>query len=98
MTTHSTRELCPFALDHIEIEITFNFTQGAPAQGPSYSSGGQPAEPDDIEFVSVIAINNQLDKKMQEMLVEWSIDFLEDEGYDRACELAHEDIYKGPED
>lgn len=36
----------------IECEITFTFLKGAPEQGPSYASGGQPADPDEIEFVS----------------------------------------------
>lgn len=38
--------------------MTFNFTRGAPAQGPSYASGGQPADPDEIEFISVAPLCN----------------------------------------
>lgn len=34
-----------------ECEIVFTFLKGAPEQGPSYASGGQPADPDEIEFV-----------------------------------------------
>ena len=36
----------------IECEIAFTYLKGAPEQGPSYYSGGQPADPDEIEFVS----------------------------------------------
>lgn len=34
-----------------ECEINFTFLRGAPEQGPSYYSGGQPADPDEIEFI-----------------------------------------------
>ena len=36
----------------VELRITYNFTPGAPEQGPTYSSGGQPADPDEIDFLS----------------------------------------------
>ena len=32
-----------------EVEIEFNFVPGCPETGPSYSSGGEPATPDEIE-------------------------------------------------
>ena len=35
----------------LECKITFTFLKGAPAQGPNYYHGGQPADPDEIEFV-----------------------------------------------
>lgn len=37
----------------VDCEIVFSFTRGAPEQGPSYASGGQPADPHEIEFVKV---------------------------------------------
>lgn len=36
----------------VEAMVTFTYLKGAPEQGPSYASGGQPADPDEIEFVS----------------------------------------------
>ena len=39
-----------------EVECTYTVTWGAPAQGPSYSSGGQPADPDEIE-VTITAVD-----------------------------------------
>ena len=42
----------------IECEIAFTYLKGAPEQGPSYYSGGQPADPDEIEFVSAVQLVN----------------------------------------
>lgn len=36
----------------VEAMVTFTYLKGAPEQGSSYASGGQPADPDEIEFVS----------------------------------------------
>lgn len=36
----------------VELAITFDFHKAVREQGPSYSSGGQPAEPAFVEFVS----------------------------------------------
>jgi hypothetical protein len=33
--------------------ITFDIKRGVPAQGPSYASGGQPAEPAEIDYQQV---------------------------------------------
>jgi len=35
----------------VDVEVTFTYLKGAPEQGPSYYSGGQPADPDEIELV-----------------------------------------------
>lgn len=34
----------------IEVEVEFTSTPGCPEQGPTYSCGGQPAEPAEIEI------------------------------------------------
>jgi hypothetical protein len=98
MSTHKLKALCPFALDHIEVVITFNFTKGAPAQGATYYHGGLPADPDEIEFVSISPSHHILPPTMRTMLENWARDYLEDDGFEEACTLAHDDIYKGPED
>lgn len=36
----------------IDLEITFSFTPGAGATGPSYASGGDPDRAAEVEFVS----------------------------------------------
>jgi hypothetical protein len=33
--------------------ITFDIKRGVPAQGPSYASGGQPAEPAEINYLDI---------------------------------------------
>lgn len=36
-----------------EVRVTYSMTPGRPEQGPTYACGGQPAEPPEIEIVSV---------------------------------------------
>lgn len=36
----------------VEAMVTFTYLKGAPERGPSYANGGQPSDPDEIEFVS----------------------------------------------
>lgn len=48
-----------FTVDHmvgrreIELLVTYSVTPGRPETGPTYSCGGTPAEPDEVEIVSV---------------------------------------------
>jgi hypothetical protein len=35
----------------IEVTVSYLVTWGAPEQGPSYASGGQPADPDEIDDI-----------------------------------------------
>ena len=83
----------------IETEITFTYLKGAPEQGPSYYSGGQPADPDEIEFVSVLRLvdtkpapfNGAFADLEQDRLEMLALNWLEtDEGQELAC-LAVED-------
>jgi len=37
----------------VEVELSGTFLPGCPEQGPTYASGGQPAEPDSMEDVEV---------------------------------------------
>lgn len=41
--------------DEIEREyaVAYNITPGCPATGPSYASGGEPAEPTEVELLAV---------------------------------------------
>ncbi|MGQ3299673.1 hypothetical protein [Reyranella sp.] len=41
----------------VDLRITYTFLKGAPEQGPTYASGGQPADPDEIEFVSCVYVD-----------------------------------------
>lgn len=40
----------------VEVNLTGTFLPGCPEQGPSYASGGQPAEPDSMEDVEVTSL------------------------------------------
>ena len=42
-----------------DLVIGFNFTPGAPEQGPSYASGGQPEEPPEVGITSVRVFDEQ---------------------------------------
>lgn len=62
MTRHTLHTCLPYGDPdlgaEVELRITFTCLFGAPAQGPSYYSGGQPADPDEIEFVSCVKMCN----------------------------------------
>jgi hypothetical protein len=38
--------------DEILMCVEYTYTPGAPEQGPSYASGGQPADPPEVEIVN----------------------------------------------
>ena len=48
-----------FTVDHmigreeVELVVTYSVTAGRPETGPSYACGGTPAEPDEVEIISV---------------------------------------------
>lgn len=69
-----------------EYEVVYKVTWGSPEQGPSYSSGGQPADPDEVEFVSITPRAG--DRGAQDELENWASDWLQDAGYDDAIEQA----------
>lgn len=37
----------------IELVVTYSVTPGSPETGPTYACGGTPAEPDEVEIVSI---------------------------------------------
>jgi acetamidase/formamidase len=37
----------------ISLFIVYKFIRGSPATGPSYSSGGEPADPDEVDIQSI---------------------------------------------
>lgn len=40
-----------------EVEFSYTVIWGAPEQGPTYASGGQPADPDEIDDIRVVSID-----------------------------------------
>lgn len=43
--------------EELAFDVKFSFLPGQPASGPSYSSGGEPAEGPEIEILSVTCIH-----------------------------------------
>jgi hypothetical protein len=77
---------------NVAMEIRFSFTPGRPATGPSYASGGDPADPAEVEIDSVeLRDGDGIEPYDQKQLEEWAQDWLDDEGYDLCCAAAAED-------
>ncbi len=76
-----------------EYAITYNFLKGAPARGPSYSHGGLPADPDEVEFISAELKDSAGIDVTQNQIDKWAEEWLEsDRGYGLAIETAMEDL------
>lgn len=87
MSTHTLTAYCPVGLGEIEVEITYRFTPGRPARGPSYASGGEPAEPPEVEFIS--ASSKVSDDFVKLLVTEWAEDWLDDDdGWEQAVDNA----------
>jgi hypothetical protein len=73
-----------------EVQVRFTYLPGAPEQGPSYASGGQPADPDEVEIDAILVAG--LDKLVE--LPEWMVaDFEADaEFMNWLCGEAIEDL------
>lgn len=70
-----------------EIEVTFSYSPGAPEQGPTYACGGQPAEPDEVEFISAKLIDGHGIEPTQEQIDNWADEWLaSDSGYQAAID------------
>lgn len=80
----------------VELEITFMYSKGRAATGPSYSSGGEPAEPPEVELVSAEFIKGDgisPGAGGQTQVNMWADDYLNDEaGYEHACRVAEADL------
>ena len=58
------------------IEIEGSFRHSSPATGPTYSSGGEPAEPDEFEIEVVTYQENpfELTEAEEDKIYEWVFD------------------------
>ena len=83
--------------EYPKIEITYNFTAGDPGSGPSYSSGGEPPTGAELEVVSVKVVDacgiTMGSKWWEEKAQEW----LDNDGYERACDEAETDNIPDPD-
>ncbi len=46
-------------IGELEVEFSYSVLWGAPEQGQSYASGGQPADPDEIDDIRVERVNGK---------------------------------------
>jgi hypothetical protein len=80
-----------FFVDHMigrqEVErvVTYCVTPGSPETGPSYACGGTPADPDEVQIVSIkhngqpIALSDEEEEALWEMAIGRAGDDLADE-------------------
>ncbi len=73
----------------VKLDIEFQYHPGTPQRGPSYASGGEPAEGPELEFLHATLIDGDGLDPSSAQLQEWAEDWLDsDDGHDAACDLA----------
>lgn len=87
-TTHTLTAFFPFGEEEVDVEVTYTYLAGRPARGPSYASGGEPADPPEIEFVSAKLTGAALDKALQDRLNDWAEAWVTGPGWDDAVSHA----------
>ena len=80
-----------FTVDHmigreeVELVVTYSVTPGCPEMGPTYACGGTPAEPDEVEIISVkhngqpVTLSDEEEEALLEQAIARSADDLADE-------------------
>lgn len=84
---------CPVGCDSLPVQITFTHTKGYPEEGPTYWSGGEPAEDDEISMHSwepTTITRGSMPSEIAVMIGDWCEQYLDNEGYERACREARE--------
>jgi hypothetical protein len=77
-----TQELYLHDEDETPVMVEYSYLPGAPEQGPSYASGGQPADPPEIDIVNIfikatgdkIGVTEAEFEKFHELLLENHVD------------------------
>lgn len=64
--------------------ITFEYRAGSPETPPSYSHGGLPADPAEVEAIDIKPEFGSLDSREKAEALDWAQSWLDDEGYDEA--------------
>lgn len=80
-----------------KVEITYTYHRGSPATGPTWNSGGEPADPDELQFISAKLIDGDGLDPEPSRLKDWAEEWLYDEGYEQACRNAEEDNRPDPD-
>ena len=71
--------------EEVELVVTYSVAPGCPETGPTYSCGGTPAEPDEVEIVSIkhngkpITLSDEEEEALWEMAIGRAGDDLADE-------------------
>ena len=90
----------------IELEFEVKMTYaGAPATGPSYSSGGEPAEPPefeienigiagDKEFIETLYKKYKAEKEGRNLSPDSFDQFFADTVYEKVLDMAYEDVWE----
>ena len=85
-----------FTVDHmigrheVELVVTYSVTRGSPERGPTYACGGTPAEPDEVELVSIkhegkeVTLPDAEEEALLELAQGRAADDLADEAADEA--------------
>lgn len=60
MHPHATTYTLTRGLEEYDLEVEYSYHPGYPARGPSYSSGGEPSEPPEVEFDLPILLRTSL--------------------------------------
>ena len=73
------------------IEIAYTYLPGSPQRGPTYWSGGEPADPAEVELVSARLIDGDGLDPDAKQIDDWAQGYLDsDRGYEAACREAEE--------
>lgn len=72
--------------DEGEILVSFKYHAGMPERGPTYSCGGTPAEPDEIEILKIEAGQDESGwskgQDITDLITEQEYDYIESQLYD----------------
>ncbi|CCE05817.1 hypothetical protein BRAS3843_1480048 [Bradyrhizobium sp. STM 3843] len=85
-----------YETDYPVIEIEYSFLRGSPATRPSFSSPGEPADPDEIDLISARLINGGSIDPTEDLVQTWAREWLHGDGYFEAC--AHAKRGPDPDD
>ena len=89
-TTHTLTAYLPFGENEIDVEITYTYLAGRPARGPSYASGGEPADPPEIESVKAVLPGCTLPKNLQALADIWAEAWVTGDGWNDAVDHAED--------
>ena len=84
MSKHETEQGIKVNDDSIDANVTYNWTPGRPEQGPSYASGGEPAEAPEVEVLDIHALN-PVSKKYEQVPI-WFFDIVVDQVAEQVLE------------